>query len=922
MKCIDELFEAQVDKTPDATAISFDGSSLTYRELNQRADDLAGYLRTLGVAPDVLVALFLERSFDMIIGMLAVLKAGGAYIPLDPIHPPQRLAYMLADAQPLVLLTQERLHPDLPPHSSHIVVIDATLPPAGALQPALQSARPRSPRDLAYVIYTSGSTGNPKGVEIEHHSVANMLASMQKRPGLSASDTVLAITTLVFDIAVLEIFLPLIFGARIVVAPSETARDGMALIDLIEGSGVTVIQATPSTLRMLLDAGWTGAPHMKILCGGEAWPEELASQLLPCCGSLWNMYGPTETTVWSAVSKVESGQPVVVGRPIARTRLYVLDSTLQLVPIGVPGELYIGGDGLARGYFHRPELTQERFVTDPFSTEPSARMYRTGDQVMRLADGTLKFFGRLDHQVKIRGFRIELGEIESKMRSYPGIAKPVVIVREDQPGEKRLVAYFLGEMDISTAALRAHLAETLPEYMVPTVYMRLEALPLTPNGKLDRKALPAPQVSGGEADSLLEPRNSNERALVRIWCEMLNLKQVGMRDNFFDLGGHSLLAVRVIGIVNKTLNGFLTIPVFYRDPTIEGMANALEQDRGTERGAQLLSLQTGQSGLPIYFIGAGPHEIRLAQHIGEDRAIYAIESPIPMDWRHTTAAADRVPVPTIEELGALYGDVLSAHAGSSPCVVAGYSFAGKIAFEAAHSLLNAGGKVAFVLLIDAQAHVGDGHTGTVVKRSLRWIWRSAEMGIANDGHSLDTIGAMLRNYGRLFRWTCGRIPSVVKNHIDKVRSLFSPEALPSGYFDKDWAPIDNAVMSELHYRAGGGWKPRELDAAGILFRVRFPGEDILPGYDCAKGWGNLFSHGLRIVQSAGDHMTMVRDGNIEALTRKINAVLDQNEVVQKLSVVRYIEESDVGVSAARPREAYQLGVSLERQSSATSSIRR
>ena len=338
MKCIDEWFEAQLERTPDAVAVVFEDAHLTYRELGRRADMLAQQLRALGVGPDVLVALFLERSLDMVVGLLGVLKAGGAYVPLDPVHPRKRLVHMLADAQPLILLTQERLRAELPLHESHVVLIDAAAPPQPErLAHAPATHRARSSSDLAYVIYTSGSTGEPKGVEIEHCAVVNMLTSMQKRPGLGAEDVMLAITTLVFDIAALELFLPLVSGARVVIADSETIRDGAALGALLEKSQASVMQATPATLRMLMDAGWAGTRPLKILCGGEAWTTELSGQLLGHCDSLWNMYGPTETTVWSAVDKVEAGRPIVVGRPIANTRFYVLDSTSQLVPVGVPG---------------------------------------------------------------------------------------------------------------------------------------------------------------------------------------------------------------------------------------------------------------------------------------------------------------------------------------------------------------------------------------------------------------------------------------------------------------------------------------------------------------------------------------------------------------------------------------------------------
>ena len=376
---IHELFKLQVERSPDEMAIVFEDSELTYRELDDRSDSLAQQLRLMGVGPDVLVALFLERSLKMVVGMLGVLKAGGAYIPLDPSHPRNRVAWVLEDALPLLILTHEQLQRDLPPHRSRLVTIGSLIPSELEIDGAPAARGTSNPSNLAYVIYTSGSTGKPKGVEIEHRAVINFLTSMQRRPGIDPADTVLAITTLSFDIAVLEIFLPLVCGASVAIASTETTRDGVALAELINRCGATVLQATPSTLRMLLDAGWTGSPRLKILCGGEAWTADLADQLLTRCHSLWNMYGPTETTVWSAVAKVEAGRPVAIGAAVANTRLYVLDRALQLVPIGVPGELYIGGKGLARGYLNQPELTRERFIPDPYAPEPSVKMYRTGE---------------------------------------------------------------------------------------------------------------------------------------------------------------------------------------------------------------------------------------------------------------------------------------------------------------------------------------------------------------------------------------------------------------------------------------------------------------------------------------------------------------------------------------------------------------
>ena len=759
---IDELFASQAERTPERTAAVFENQRLNYAELNRRADELAGRLRALGVGPDVLVALFLERSLEMVVGMLGVLKAGGAYVPLDPTHPRNRLAGMLADAQPAVLLTHRRLRSKLPPHQCHVVAIDDDAPTAVPVAHPPAAIRTRNPRDLAYVIYTSGSTGEPKGVEIEHCSVVNLLASMLRQPALSAEDTMLAITTLGFDIAALEIFLPLTRGACVVIAAGETINDGAALAGLIVRCDATVMQATPATLRMLLDAGWGGSPRLKILCGGEAWTAELAKQLLPHCASLWNMYGPTETTVWSAVAKVEADRPIVIGRPIANTRFYVLDGALQPVPVGVPGELYIGGDGLARGYRRRPEFTRECFVTDPFAAKTGARMYRTGDLVRRLPDGTLEFLSRLDHQVKIRGHRIELGEIEAALERHPAVKHCVVIASDDARGERRLVAYIIPSAGsvVPTGDLRRFLYETVPAYMIPAAFVPLSSFPLTPSGKVNRKALPPPDGTAFDADvASLAPRNPTEEVMARLWCDVLNLKKVGVRDNFFELGGNSLLAVRVIFRINAALRTKLGVSAMFLMPTIEALAASIERNRQAgNRGPQVISFQTGHTGPPLYFINAGPAEYRIAQAIGEDRAIFAIDVPMPADWLHAITAANR-PLPTMEQLAALYGDALRAHAGSSPCVVVGYSFSGKIAFEAARVLQCAGGNVAVVLLLDTFAWGGAPGRRTYAWQSLLRIWRDAAGGTAKHTSYIGRLSTSLANSWRLLWWVIAQIPS-------------------------------------------------------------------------------------------------------------------------------------------------------------------
>ena len=441
--CLHQLFEAQVEKTPEAIAVVFEEQQLTYRELNRRANQLAHHLRELGVGPDVLVGICVERSLEMVVGLLGVLKAGGAYVPLDPGYPTERLAFMIEDSRAPVLLTQQRLVEVLPKHGARVICLDADWEAIAQDSRDNPLSQVKS-HNLAYVIYTSGSTGKPKGVQILHHAVVNFLCSMREQPGLTRDDVLLSVTTLSFDIAALEIFLPISVGARVILVSRETAADGTQLLARLSDCRATVMQATPATWRLLLEAGWQGEKRLKIFCGGEALPRELARQLLQRCSSLWNMYGPTETTIWSAIYQVPSGEsPVPIGRPIANTRFYILDSHLQPVPIGVPGELHIGGAGLARGYLNRPELSAEKFIPDPFTDGMQARLYKTGDLVRYLPDGHVEFLGRNDHQLKIRGFRIELGEIEAVLGQHPAVKGSVVIAREDTAGEKYLVAYVI-----------------------------------------------------------------------------------------------------------------------------------------------------------------------------------------------------------------------------------------------------------------------------------------------------------------------------------------------------------------------------------------------------------------------------------------------------------------------------------------------
>ncbi len=589
-----DLIEAQAVRTPNAVAVEDAETRLTYSELNRKANRVAHILRDHGIRPGVIVGVCLSRTVDLLVGLLGILKAGGAYVPLDAELPSSRLSYILEDAGPFVVLTERSLLDRLPPTSAYVMFLDELTEWEGETEQNVD--RTLHPTDLAYILYTSGTTGRPKGVAVIHAALVNFLTAMSQAPGMTSADTLLAVTTLAFDIAGLELYLPLIVGGQLVLADRETARDGQRLMERLRTSGATLLQGTPATWRVLFESGWKGDSRLTALCGGEALSMELAQTIHGCTKSAWNLYGPTETTIWSSSWLIQPESDVIpLGQPIANTQLYILDRWLNPVPPGVAGELYIGGAGLARGYWNQPALTAERFIPDACSSSAGARLYRTGDWCRLWADGKLEYLGRRDHQIKLRGYRIELREIEAVLALHPDVRESVVVAYQAESGDKRLVAYVAvhgGEATL-TDSIRIFMKVRLPVYMLPEAVVLLEALPRTPSGKVDRAALPRAEESDDRrCVAYAAPQTAMEKVLTNLLAEVLNRDQVGIHDDFFELGGHSLTATRLMSKIREIFTISIPLRTLFETPTVSGLSErilyAFDQADRLEKIAELL----------------------------------------------------------------------------------------------------------------------------------------------------------------------------------------------------------------------------------------------------------------------------------------------------------------------------------------------
>jgi amino acid adenylation domain-containing protein len=832
------LFEAQAQRTPSRCAAACDREALTYSELNGEANRLAHHLLERGARRGDYIGICLDRSLQMLTAMLAVMKMGGVYVPLDPRFPVDRLEYMASDAALAAIILHARTENAFPMRT-RCIHLDREREEIAAASAQAFPTEPK-PADAVYVLYTSGSTGKPKGVQIHHRGLVNFLWSMRSEPGISESDILLAVTTLSFDIAEMELLLPLISGARVHIATGEESRDPKRLSRLIESSGATILQATPGQWRMLLDFGWKGKPGFKMLCGGEPMRSSLAEALIQK-GELWNMYGPTETTIWSSVCRITSANDITVGGPIANTWFYVLDEDRNPVAAGEKGELYIGGDGVADGYLNRPDLTAERFLQDPFRRQPGARMYRTGDLAAIRTDGATEIFGRTDSQVKVRGFRIELGEIESVLAQCPLVRENAVVVKAEPTGEPALAAYFVAvpSKDLG-GEIRSFLKSKLPAYMVPSHLIGLAEMPRLPNGKINRNALPdltqiaEPEDNGGEGSDELEAK------LLAIWRSVLERPSVGRDSDFFDAGGSSILAARLFARIEKQLGKDLPLSTLLQAPTVAKLAAVIRDAGWTPPWGTLVPICAAGSRPPLFLVHAiGGNVVSFrsfASCFDGDQPVYGIQAR-GLDGREEAAAS-------VEEMAADYIRAIRSVQPNGPYRIGGFSAGGIVAFEMAKQLQREGEETALLILLDTQ--IG----------------------------SPDDIGAASSEFSMLERWR-----RVLLLNLRAARE--TDWKTFAGHKLRNWRMCFNIWAHEKGYGRLNTWeafmlalrryRPEPYDGDAVLFRAK---NEIVEYPDPTFGWGPLVEGDLRILETEGDHDSFLSEEYIRSLGAELNRLLE------------------------------------------------
>jgi len=857
--CVHQRISAQSARTPNALAVVAEDGQLTYAELERRSNQVAWYLRSLGVGPDQCVGLFVERSVHAMVGVLGILKAGGAWLPLEPAlsGAGDRLAFMLRDARASLVVTQEHLVDELPAVGTFTVCLDA--------DEALLEANPEhlppsdvTPANLAYVIYTSGSTGQPKGVAIEHRQLANYVDAASRRLKLPESASFASVSTLAADLGHTALFPSLCTGGTLQLIPRETASDASALAAWCERHPMDCLKIVPTHLSALLASPLAARllPRQRLVLGGDVLEPALVDQvkaLAPDC-IVCNHYGPTETTVGVVAWPVErealdSGSSVPLGRPLDNVRLYVLDAAGQPVPPGIPGELYVGGASVGRGYLGRPELTAERFVPDPFNAPPGARLYRTGDRVRWLSGGYVEFLGRLDHQLKVRGYRVELGEVEAVLGQHPAVRECVVVARQAGGEDKQLVAYVVTSpgQQLDVQSLRAFLQGRLPEYMVPAAFVLLPALPLTPNGKVDRKALPAPERE--QASDFIAPRTATQLRLAALWRELLRVERVGARDNFFDLGGHSLLATQVVARIHSLFQVELAVIDLFEAPTLEELAGRIDSRTGAP--SLLLPLRREGTRRPLFCVhpvnGSALCYLELTRRLPTHQPLYGLQAP--------ELGAAPLASGSLEALAASYVQAVRSVQPEGPFLLGGWSLGGRVAFEMARQLQQQGQEVALLVLFDSWA------SQPLVATSPQEAATQAYL----------TFAEHLARQEHLYPLAAGLLKSLSSDELGPLL-----EADPAARTDlpeegltelrKLWSTFSSLLRASRAYEPG--------TYVGALTLLRAAGEMTPEPAPRDLGWGRVASGGVEVIEVPGDHFSLLSAPHVDQVATQLQALLE------------------------------------------------
>lgn len=855
-KSLHVLFSETAQKFPSRIAARFGNSTLTYQALNEKANQFAHALIEQGVKPGQRIGVAAERSLELLVTMLAILKTGAAYVPLDPLHPTDRIEFILEDSacEVLVVSSSQQGRFKLPQREMVIEAVWPTLPDFPALDPPV----PSSGNDLMYVLYTSGTTGRPKGVQTKHNGVVNVLLSVQKKPGLTPADKTVALATITFDLATVEIYLPLLTGAELVLVDNVTSRNGERLADLLVTQGITFLQATPATLRMLWEAGWRGSKELVVISCAEALPMDLARKLMESCRALWNFYGPTETTIYATgIQILPTDECITIGRPIDNTQVFILDEQLRPLPPGKAGEIGIAGVGLAKGYLNQAQLTAEKFINFPLADGRSVRLYRTGDLGRFDASGAIHYLGRIDQQVKIRGHRIEVAEIEHHLLKQTGIKNAVVIAREDIPGDQRLVAYivpgqYISDQEAQIGLWRQGIRRMLPDYMVPNNFILLEALPVTPNGKIDKKALPKPGTRVQTPQQVAYPQTKAEHLLASIWIDVFDLDTIDIDENFFDIGGHSLNAVQVMTRLEKETGRRLPLSTLFEFPTIRKLAQVVEESQKPATSKSLVPIKPEGSKVPVYIIhGIGLNLLNfsgLVAHTDPDQPIYGLQAK-GLDGTEE-------PLDKMEDIAAHYIAEVLEHNPTGPYAIAGYSFGGYVAYEMAQQLTAMGKEIKMLAMFDTDARALINHhtvVGRIIWKIGRQFPKLVWIGKSLIKHPLPTLS---------YQWN---FVQARMNALLRIAGInLEPET-------KD-EPAHLVYLMEKHETAFQNYVLRPYTGTIDLFRATSRLYFIDDFH--YLGWKDYAGGGVRVHDVPGDHATMLLPPNDIVFARVLQGALD------------------------------------------------